>query len=80
MSRLEIIQNTFKSIKIKTKAFFQGEKWKEAVVFSFFVLLAFGFWLLKSLQQEYEIPVSLPVKYKHVPVNIAFNRDRKSVV
>ena len=80
MSRLEIIQNTFKSIKLKTKAFFQGEKWKEAVVFSFFVLLAFGFWLLKSLQQEYDIPLTFPVKYKHVPVNIAFNNPMPETI
>lgn len=39
----------------------------------FFALLAFGFWLLQSLQQEYEIELVFPVKYKNVPADIAFN-------
>lgn len=39
----------------------------------FFVLLAFGFWLLQSLQQEYDIKLTFPIKYKNVPANIAFN-------
>ena len=38
-----------------------------------FALLAFGFWLLQSLQQEYEIELVFPVKYKNVPADIAFN-------
>lgn len=37
-----------------------------------FVLLAFGFWLLQSLQQEYEIEIEIPVRYKNVPTDIAF--------
>lgn len=73
MSRLENIQNSFKSIQREAKAFFHGEKWKEALVFFFFALLAFGFWLLQSLQQEYEIELTFPVKYKNVPADIAFN-------
>ncbi len=72
MSRLENIQDSFKSIQTRVKAFFQGDKWKEALVFFFFVLLAFGFWLLQSLQQEYEIELVYPVKYKNVPADIAF--------
>lgn len=72
MSRLETIQGTFKSAKNKTKAFLHRQQWKEALVFSFFVLLAFGFWLLQSLQQEYEIEIEIPVRYKNVPTDIAF--------
>ena len=41
--------------------------------FSFSPFLAFGFWLLQSLQQEYEIELVFPVKYKNVPADIAFN-------
>lgn len=74
MARLDNILNSFKSTKLKTKDFFHDDKWKEALVFSFFVLLAFGFWLLQSLQQEYEITLNFPVKYKNVPANIAFNK------
>ncbi len=73
MSRLENIRNSFKSIETETKAFFHGEKWKETLVFLFFVLLAFGFWLLQSLQQTYEIELTIPVRYKNIPADIAFN-------
>lgn len=73
MLRLENIQDSFKSVRVKTKAFFQGDKWKEVLVFLLFVLLALGFWLLQSLQQEYEINLTIPVKYKNVPPDISFN-------
>lgn len=73
MSRLDPIQKPFKSVKRKTKAFLHRQKWKEALVFSAFVLLALGFWLLQSLQQEYEIEVAIPVRYKNVPNDIAFD-------
>lgn len=72
MSRLENIQRPFKSVSQKIKAFSQHPQWKEALVFLAFVLLAFGFWLLQSLQQEYEIEISIPVRYKNVPNDIAF--------
>ena len=48
MLRLENIQDSFKSVRVKTKAFFQGDKWKEVLVFLLFVLLALGFWLLSA--------------------------------
>lgn len=73
MARLENIHQSFKSLQRKTKASLQGEKWKEALVFFCFILLAFGFWLLQSLQQEYEIELNFPVKYKNIPADIAFN-------
>ncbi len=73
MSRLDPIQKPFKSVKRKTKAFLHRQKWKEALVFFAFVLLALGFWLLQSLQQEYEIEVAIPVRYKNVPNDIAFD-------
>ncbi len=72
MSRLGQINQTFKSIRIEIKAFLHRQKWKEALIFFFFVLLALGFWLLQSLQQEYEIDINIPVKYKNVPPDISF--------
>lgn len=72
MSRLGQIQHTFKSVRIEIKAFLRRQQWKEALIFFCFVLLAFGFWLLQSLQQEYEIDINIPVKYKNVPPDISF--------
>ena len=78
MSRLENIQNSFKSIQAKTKAFFHGDRWKEVLVFFFFALLAFGFWLLQSLQQEYEIELVFPVKY--IEVNMKNTKEKNGSV
>ena len=58
--------NPFKSIH-SLKAFFLQPRWKETLIFLFFILLAFGFWLLQNLQQEYEIEIFVPVKYKNMP-------------
>ena len=41
------------------------------MIFFCFVLLSFGFWLLQSLQQEYETELSIPLRYENVPANIA---------
>ena len=66
MSRLGQIKQAFKSVRIEIKAFLRRQQWKEALIFFCFILLAFGFWLLQSLQQEYEIDIKIPVKYKNV--------------
>jgi len=58
--------NPFKSIR-KIKVFFFQSRWKETLIFLSFVLLAFGFWLLQNLQQEYEIEIFVPVKYTNMP-------------
>ncbi len=72
MIRLEKLEDTFKSATLKTKAFLQQQRWREALVFLFFVLLAFGFWMLQSLQEDYEINIHIPVKYKNIPPEATF--------
>ena len=75
MSHIEHLSQSVKSLNKQAKAYFHGDQWKEALVFFFFVLLAFGFWLLQSLQQEYEISLTFPVKYKELPADIAFDEE-----
>jgi len=60
----------FKSISKKIKAFFLRLGWKETLIFLLFILLAFGFWLLQNLQQEYEIEIFIPVKYRNMPIEM----------
>lgn len=72
MSRLGQITQTFKSVRIEIKAFLRRQQWKEALIFFCFILLSLGFWLLQSLQQEYEIEINIPVRYKNVPPDISF--------
>ena len=73
MSRLEVFISTFKSAPKKIKTLLRQQRWKEVLIFFFFVLLSMGFWMLQSLQQDYEIELSIPVRYKNVPTNIAFS-------
>lgn len=72
MSRLGQPDSSFKSVFKKMKASLQRQRWKEALIFFCFVLLSLGFWLLQSLQQEYEIEIKIPVKYKNIPPDISF--------
>jgi YbbR domain-containing protein len=73
MSGLEPVSNKFKSARMEIKALLRRQQWKEALIFFCFILLALGFWLLQSLQQEYEIDINIPVRYKNIPPDIAFN-------
>ena len=75
MTHREHLSQSVKSLNKQTKAYFHGDQWKEVLVFSFFVLLAFGFWLLQSLQQEYEIILTFPVQYKELPADSAFDKE-----
>ena len=60
-------KSALESMLLKTGAFFRRQQWKEIFIFIFFLLLSFGFWLLQSLQQDYERRIELPLRYKNVP-------------
>ena len=59
-------QKIFKSIP-EIKAFFLQYQWKEGLIFLFFLLLSLGLWFLLHLQQEYEVEIAVPVKYRNIP-------------
>lgn len=80
MLRLEHFKPLFKSAPTEIKAFLYRQRWKEALIFFFFMLLALGFWLLQSLQEEYEIEISIPVRYMNVPPEIAFTETVPDVI
>ena len=62
-----IFKSALKTMLLGTGAFFRRQQWKEIFIFIFFLLLSFGFWLLQSLQQDYERRIELPLRYKNVP-------------
>lgn len=72
MSWLTNCVRTYHTVLADIKAFLHRQRWKEALIFSCFVLLSFGFWLLQSLQQEYETVMSIPLRYNNVPEDIIF--------
>ncbi|MDR1557066.1 MAG: YbbR-like domain-containing protein [Tannerellaceae bacterium] len=80
MMRLENIRNTFKSVHRKIKVFFSRFQWRETLIFLFFLLLSFAFWVLQSMQGEYEIQLEIPVTYKDIPQDMAFVRTPPSVI
>ncbi len=59
--------------KGKVRDFFRGKTWKNILTFFFFLLIAFGFWVLQYLQQQFEADVVVPLKYKNVPAQISLD-------
>lgn len=80
MSRLGQMKQTFKSVLKEIKAFLHRQRWREALIFLFFIFLSLGFWLLQSLQQEYEITLTIPVKYKNIPPDISFTEAKPEFI
>jgi hypothetical protein len=77
---LRLDANLFKSVVHPVKAFFQGQQWKETVIFLLFLLLSTGFWYLQSLQEDMELEISLPVKYRNVPSHITLTEDNPQAI
>lgn len=74
MSGLETNNEGIKSAQIKIKTFLHRQSWKEVLIFFSFLLLAFGFWILQSLNEEYEIEITIPVRYTDIPADVAFTQ------
>lgn len=72
MTRLETENKRIKSALIKIKAFLHRQSWKEVLIFFLFLLLSLGFWILQSMNEEYEVEIAIPVRYKDVPADVAF--------
>jgi hypothetical protein len=72
MERLENIKQSFKSVQRKIKILLRRRQWKEVLIFLAFVLVSFGFWVLQGMQEEYEIQVTIPLRYRNLPQEIAF--------
>ncbi|MDR1601352.1 MAG: YbbR-like domain-containing protein [Tannerella sp.] len=65
----------FKSVFRKVRIFFRRQQWEEILIFLSFLLLSTGFWYLESLQDEYEIDIAIPVKYRNVPRDMILSDD-----
>ena len=51
----------------KVKAFLKTRFFKNVLLFSFFSFVAFGFWVLQILQQDFEISTTINIQYKNLP-------------
>jgi hypothetical protein len=57
----------------KVKIFLRFFPWKKVLTFFFFLLVAFGFWLLQYLQQQFEIDLSIPLQYENRSAEVVSN-------
>ena len=73
-------KSAFKSGLLRTGAFFRRQQWKGFFTFLFFLLLAFVFWFLQTLQQDYEHQIDYPINYKNVPDEWALSESNPQTV
>lgn len=72
------IRQTYARLAGKAKNFLLSDKSREFFVFMFFFLVAGGFWLLQTLNNDYETEFSIPVKLKGVPNDVVITSDPAS--
>lgn len=64
------IRHTYLRQSKKIKDFLLSDKSREFLIFLFFFLVASGFWLLQTLNNDYETEFSIPVRIKDIPNNV----------
>lgn len=64
----------------RIKDFLLSDKSREFLIFLFFFLVASGFWLLQTLNNDYEAEFSIPVRVKDVPNSVVFTSEPPSEV
>ena len=64
----------------KTKNFLLNAKSREFLVFLFFLIIAAGFWLLQTLDNEYETELTFPVKLRGIPQDVVITSEPASDV
>ncbi|WP_291529517.1 YbbR-like domain-containing protein [Bacteroides sp. UBA939] len=62
----------------KFKDFLLSDKSREFLIFLFFFFIAGGFWLLQTLNNDYETEFSIPVRLKGVPNNVVITSEPPS--
>ncbi|MBQ8673621.1 MAG: YbbR-like domain-containing protein [Bacteroides sp.] len=72
------IKEDYHKIAERTKDFLLSEKSREFFVFLFFFFIAGGYWLLQTLNNDYEKEFTIPVKLKGVPDNVVITSEPAS--
>lgn len=72
------IRYTYLRLSKRIKDFLLSEKSREFLIFLFFFLIAGGFWLLQTLNNDYEAEFSIPVRIKDVPNNVVLTSEPPS--
>ncbi|MCD8183807.1 MAG: YbbR-like domain-containing protein [Bacteroides sp.] len=72
------IKRIYFNIIRKIKNFLLSDKSREFFLFLFFFVIAGGFWLLQTLNNDYEAEFSIPVRLKGVPNNTVITSEPAS--
>ena len=72
------IRRVYLRINEQIKDFLLSEKSREFFLFLFFFLVAGGFWLLQTLNNDYETEFSIPVRLKGVPDDVVITSEPAS--
>lgn len=72
------IRYTYLKLSKKIKDFLLSYKSREFLIFLFFFLIAGGFWLLQTLNNDYEAEFSIPVRIRDVPNNVVLTSEPPS--
>lgn len=59
----------------KVKNFLTGIANREFLVFLFFLFVSAAFWLMETLNEDYESEISVPVEYLNLPENVVITSD-----
>lgn len=69
------IKSSYLKLSEKIRNFLLSERSREFLIFLFFFLIAGGFWLLQTLNNDYEAEFSIPVRLKGVPNNVVITSE-----
>ena len=74
------VKHRYLQIAGKVKDFLLSENSREFFIFLFFFVVAGGFWLLQTLNNDYETEFTIPVKLKGVPDNVVITSEPVSEI
>ncbi len=75
MSERRNIYYAYLRLLKKIKNFLFSNQSREFLIFLFFFLVSGAFWLLQTLNNDYEVELSIPVKLKGVPNNVVITSE-----
>ena len=74
------IKDILRNTKDKVRDFLLTEKCREFLIFLFFVAISFGFWMLQTLDGNFETEFTIPLRLKDVPKNVVITSDLQDEV
>lgn len=74
------IKDIFRNTKDKVRDFLLTEKCREFLIFLFFVAISFGFWMLQTLDGNFETEFTIPLRLKDVPKDVVITSDLQDEV